>query len=31
LIRASRSGVAVDDEPRSTFFRQIDHQPGSSL
>src|SRR5215475_3972229 len=30
LIRASRSWVAIDDEPRSTFFGQIDHHPGSS-
>src|SRR5262245_7312888 len=30
LIRASRSWVAIDDEPRSTFFGQIDLQPGSS-
>src|SRR5215470_16652944 len=35
LIRASRSWVAIDDEPRSTFsrstfFGQIDQQPGSS-
>src|SRR5262245_58447374 len=30
LIRASRTWVAIDDEPRSTFLGQIDHQPGSS-
>src|SRR5215472_15358685 len=30
LIRASRSWVAIDDEPQSTFFGQIDQQPGSS-
>src|SRR5215471_5099141 len=30
FIRASRSWVAIDDEPRSTFFGQIDLQPGSS-
>src|SRR5215813_3510546 len=30
LIRASRSWVAIDDEPRSTFFGQIDDQPRSS-
>src|SRR4029453_674263 len=31
LTRTSRSRVAIDDEPRSTFFGQIDYQTGSSL
>src|SRR5215470_13999685 len=31
LIRASRSWVAIDDEPRSTFFGQIDLQPEVAL
>src|SRR5262249_1411151 len=30
LIRTSRSWVAIDDEPRSTFLGQTDHQPGRS-
>src|SRR4029434_4001944 len=31
LTRTSRSRVAIDDEPRSTFFGQIDYQTGRSL
>src|SRR5215813_4777941 len=30
LIGAPRSWVAINDQPRSTFLGQIDHDPGSS-